>query len=195
MLIRFATTSPDFRRSSSVFAKLCWRLPARAGSQRIGGDPQRAILRARYTFWTNWLISARTLVSIGENRVSITEITTHYRKVGTMLLLEFWGLGGPEERLPNPDRNTGRGNISMGSPKDMKADFIKDSQDHLTELGVAELRIIAKYSILFVVRGMILAHTFPVGIAVRELTINQDIRALTPHSGLVPTVFATSTST
>jgi hypothetical protein len=75
-------------------------------------------------------------------------------------VLGAWASGGtPSKSKPE---YWSKGTYPWVSPKDMKADFLTDSQDHLTRLGAAELKIVAKDSILFVVRGMILAHTFPV---------------------------------
>lgn len=74
------------------------------------------------------------------------------------------------------------GNIPWVSPKDMKVDFIADAQDHVSQIALEEtsLTLIPKDSLLIVVRGMILAHSFPVGITQAEVTINQDMKSLTP---------------
>jgi len=97
-------------------------------------------------------------------------------------VLGTWGSGGtPSKSVPS---YWSQGDYPWVSPKDMKTDFLADSQDHLTKLGASQLKVIPKDSILFVVRGMILAHTFPVAMAMRELTINQDIRAVSPHAGV-----------
>ena len=44
-------------------------------------------------------------------------------------------------------------------------------------------KLIPPQSILFVVRGMILAHTFPVAVNMVEATVNQDMKALIPFVG------------
>lgn len=74
------------------------------------------------------------------------------------------------------------GSIPWVSPKDMKAPLIIDSQDRITEKALQEttLKTVPARSILMVIRGMILAHSFPVAIAGRPLTINQDMKALIP---------------
>jgi type I restriction enzyme, S subunit len=80
------------------------------------------------------------------------------------------------------------GAIPWVSPKDMKVDAIFDSQDHITELAVAQsaARLIPTGSLLMVVRGMILAHSFPIARTEVPLTINQDMKALVPfHSELI----------
>lgn len=65
----------------------------------------------------------------------------------------------------------------------MKVDYISTAELNISELAVANssVRIIPNNSILFVVRGMILAHTFPVAINLREVTINQDMKSISSH--------------
>ncbi len=74
------------------------------------------------------------------------------------------------------------GNIPWVSPKDMKRPVIHDSEDHVSPKALEEtsLKAIPPNSLLMVVRGMILAHSFPVAITAREVTINQDMKALVP---------------
>jgi type I restriction enzyme S subunit len=78
------------------------------------------------------------------------------------------------------------GNIPWVSPKDMKVAIITDAQDHVSESALqGSLSLIPSGSLLMVVRGMILAHSFPVAQTAVPVTINQDMKALTP---LVPEV-------
>ena len=73
------------------------------------------------------------------------------------------------------------GNIPWVSPKDMKVSEIGDAQDHVSPAAVAgSLSLIPTGSLLMVVRGMILAHSFPVAVTRVPVTINQDMKALTP---------------
>lgn len=76
------------------------------------------------------------------------------------------------------------GDLPWVSPKDMKVDVIYDAQDHVSRLATIETRLplVPKSSLLIVVRGMILAHSFPVAITAREVTINQDMKSLTPFN-------------
>lgn len=62
----------------------------------------------------------------------------------------------------------------------MKLPLIHDSQVRITEqaLKKTSLKVVPENSLLMVVRGMILAHSFPVAITGREVTINQDMKAL-----------------
>jgi type I restriction enzyme S subunit len=81
------------------------------------------------------------------------------------------------------------GRIPWVSPKDMKIDWLEDSQDHVsaTALDETSLKLVSKGAVLMVVRGMILAHSFPVASNLTDVTINQDMKALVPfRDGLVP---------
>lgn len=65
----------------------------------------------------------------------------------------------------------------------MKVDRIEDSQDHVSSKALNETRLprVAKNSLLVVVRGMILVHSFPVAVTAREVTLNQDMKSFTPY--------------
>jgi type I restriction enzyme S subunit len=78
-----------------------------------------------------------------------------------------------------------QGSLPWVSPKDMKRPFISDSQDHLLPAAASALGIIPSESVLVVVRGMILAHSVPVALTGREVTINQDMKALLPTDNRV----------
>lgn len=75
-----------------------------------------------------------------------------------------------------------KGPIPWVSPKDMKVDEIGDAQDHISSSAVEQsaTRLIPKRSLLMVVRGMILAHSFPTAINTVPVTINQDMKAIVP---------------
>lgn len=72
------------------------------------------------------------------------------------------------------------GRIPWISPKDMKIDYIAEGQMSITEAAIAgsAANLIETGSILFVVRGMILAHSFPVAVSRASVAINQDMKAL-----------------
>jgi type I restriction enzyme, S subunit len=81
------------------------------------------------------------------------------------------------------------GDIPWVSPKDMKSNYITDAEDKITAVAVSEsaARIVGSNSVLAVVRSGILAHTFPVATLAREVSFNQDIKAITPkNSSLLP---------
>lgn len=70
----------------------------------------------------------------------------------------------------------------------MKVERIRDSEDHITEEAVrrSATKLIPSGSVLFVTRSGILAHTFPVAVTTVEVTVNQDLKAVTPHPGVSP---------
>ena len=74
----------------------------------------------------------------------------------------------------NPDFWSG---TPLVSPKDMKAARLGDAIDHVSNAAVGNgTRLVPSDTLLMVVRGMILAHTFPVALTTSEVTFNQDIR-------------------
>lgn len=76
------------------------------------------------------------------------------------------------------------GQIPWVSPKDMKRFVLHDSTDHISQaaLDSTSLKLNPVDSVLVVVRGMILAHTFPVAMNAVPVTINQDMKALRPNA-------------
>lgn len=78
------------------------------------------------------------------------------------------------------------GDFPWVSPKDMKVTRIDDAIDHISEKVFEEtsLKRIASNHLLIVVRGMILAHSFPVAINAVDIAINQDMKAIKPVKGL-----------
>ena len=100
--------------------------------------------------------------------------------------LGAWAGGNTPSKV-NPEYWT-NGTVPWVSPKDMKVDEIASSQDHVTESALAEGRVslVPEGSVLFVTRSGILAHTFPVAVTKLPVTINQDLKALTPKPGVSP---------
>ncbi len=74
------------------------------------------------------------------------------------------------------------------SPKDMKREELSDSIDHVTDAAVGDcgLTVVAPGATLVVVRGMILAHSFPVARNLVPVTINQDMKAIRPECDVLP---------
>jgi type I restriction enzyme S subunit len=74
------------------------------------------------------------------------------------------------------------------SPKDMKRPELSDSIDHISDDAVSEcgLTVVMPGATLVVVRGMILAHSFPVARNLVPVTINQDMKAIRPESEVLP---------
>ncbi len=80
------------------------------------------------------------------------------------------------------------GTIPWVSPKDMKVDEINSSEDRVSEAALKEGRVslVSEGSVLVVTRSGILAHTLPVAVTKTPVTINQDLKALTPKPGVSP---------
>jgi type I restriction enzyme S subunit len=78
------------------------------------------------------------------------------------------------------------GAIPWASSKDLKADDRYDTQDHITQKALDDrvADLVPPGSILTVVRGMILLHTFPVVVARVPMAINQDLKAILPTAGV-----------
>jgi type I restriction enzyme S subunit len=80
------------------------------------------------------------------------------------------------------------GSIPWVSPKDMKREELIDSIDHVTDAAVEDcgLAVVVPGATLVVVRGMILAHSFPVARNLVPVTINQDMKAIRPETHVLP---------
>ncbi|MEW6595763.1 MAG: restriction endonuclease subunit S [Thermodesulfobacteriota bacterium] len=91
--------------------------------------------------------------------------------------------GGMTPEKGNPEYWNGE--IPWVSPKDMKKEIIADSEDHITSTALNDtgIGLVPPQNVLIVVRGMILAHTFPVAMTAGQVTINQDMKALVPIIG------------
>lgn len=106
------------------------------------------------------------------------DLPEHWLQVPLDALGEWRGGGTPSKSRSD----FWKGDIPWVSPKDMKVLNIADAQDHISDAAVAgsSVRIIPEGSVLMVVRGMILARSFPVAVTMKEVTINQDMKALLP---------------
>jgi type I restriction enzyme S subunit len=69
----------------------------------------------------------------------------------------------------------------------MKAERISDSEDHITKEAVSHstASLINADSVLIVTRSGILRHTLPVAVNSVPVTVNQDLKALTPRNGIM----------
>lgn len=78
------------------------------------------------------------------------------------------------------------GTVPWVSPKDMKRDIIGLTEDMITPDAVqgSSAKYVPAASVLMVMRSGILRHSFPVAVTDRIVTLNQDLRALTPHDGI-----------
>ena len=79
------------------------------------------------------------------------------------------------------------GDLPWVSPKDMKTRELHDAEDHISREGAeAGSRVVPAGTIFVVVRGMILAHSFPLAVSRVATAFNQDIRALVCRDGFLP---------
>jgi len=80
------------------------------------------------------------------------------------------------------------GTIPWVSPKDMKRQFISDAEDYITEAAIAgsATQRVPANSILMVTRSGILQHSLPVAINTVPVTVNQDLKTLSPYEGILP---------
>lgn len=100
--------------------------------------------------------------------------------------LGTWSGGGTPSKA-RPDFWTD-GTIPWVSPKDMKRPLIDSSEDTITASAVAgsSAKVVSAGSVLCVMRSGILRHTFPVAVNTVDVTLNQDMRALTPRLDVEP---------
>lgn len=127
--------------------------------------------------WTEAYRQSETALSLTRNQIlqelSQTEECVSLKDVGR------WVSGGTPSRSQSDFWN---GDFPWVSPKDMKWDVIIDSEEKLTDTALnGRVTILPSKSILIVVRGMILAHTFPVAVTGREVTFNQDMKGIIPN--------------
>lgn len=99
-------------------------------------------------------------------------------------ILGAWSGGGTPSKANRAFWTNGK--IPWVSPKDMKSDRICSAEDSITGDAVANssAKMIPAGSVLMVTRSGILAHTFPVAVTDCEVTVNQDLKTLTPKPGV-----------
>jgi type I restriction enzyme, S subunit len=95
----------------------------------------------------------------------------------------LWSSGGTPSKV-NPQ--LWGGDVPWICPKDMKTFDLVDSIEKLTELGARHgNKIMPAGTIFIVIRGMILAHTFPVGYATSPMSFNQDVKAVVVSPNII----------
>ena len=86
-------------------------------------------------------------------------------------------VGGHTPSLADPS-NWENGTVLWVTSKDMKQKYIEDTGCKLSAKGASELHLLPPGSLIMVTRSGILRRAFPVALAAKPLTINQDQRAL-----------------
>lgn len=78
------------------------------------------------------------------------------------------------------------GTIPWVSAKDMKSSRISDTEDHISEVGLANgSRLAPAGATLVLARGMTLLNDVPICLATRDVAFNQDVKALVAKDGVV----------
>lgn len=105
------------------------------------------------------------------------EVPAHWRVIPLKYVVQFTSGGTPAKDVPE----YWDGDIPWASAKDLKSETLSRTQKAITESAIDDGRaaLIESGSVVVVVRGMILARTFPVSLTLRPLAINQDLKALT----------------
>jgi type I restriction enzyme S subunit len=101
------------------------------------------------------------------------------RDVGT-----WYGGGTPSKAVPEYWEN---GSLPWLSPKDMVGGMIVATDDHISEraLEKSTVKLVPAGSVVFVVRSNILRRRLPVALVPIQVTLNQDMRAVVPHQGIL----------
>lgn len=78
------------------------------------------------------------------------------------------------------------GTVPWLSPKDMGSDVLTGTQDRITEAAVrnSAVRLVPAGSVAVVMRSGILERTLPVAVVPFATTLNQDMKALSPRTGV-----------
>ena len=78
------------------------------------------------------------------------------------------------------------GSIPWVSAKDMKRFRLDDTEDHVTEDGLANgTKLVPSGTVLVLARGMTLLNDLPICVVNRPMTFNQDVKALRPKPGVL----------
>lgn len=109
-------------------------------------------------------------------------IPQHWEVKRIKFLASFYGGGTPSK----DNLDYWKGDIPWVSPKDMKAEVVNDSEEHITKEALAgsATQLVQAGAVLVVVRSGILKHSIPVAVNVRAVTLNQDMKAMVPRSVL-----------
>jgi type I restriction enzyme, S subunit len=124
------------------------------------------------------------------------DVPQHWELKPLKFLATFRSGGTPSKTVPA----YWHGDVPWASSKDLKTETLADTIDHITQhaLDSDAATLVPAGSVLVVVRGMILLHTFPVVQTLVPMAINQDLKALTPaeciHVSYLPWLLRGSTN-
>jgi type I restriction enzyme S subunit len=87
-----------------------------------------------------------------------------------------WSSGGTPSRAV---ASYWKGDVPLLTPKDMKSFELNDTIEHVSAAAAnSGSRLMPAETVFIVVRGMILAHSFPVVLAACPMAFNQDVKAI-----------------
>jgi type I restriction enzyme, S subunit len=101
----------------------------------------------------------------------------------------WYGGGTPSKSKSEYWQN---GTIPWLSPKDMGKPIIESTEDYITAAAVSgsATKLIPANSVTIVVRSSILDKTLPVALVPMPVTLNQDMKAVVTHKGILPSYIA-----
>lgn len=113
------------------------------------------------------------------------KLPTGWARTALGELGQWFGGGTPSKRNPEFWES---GTIPWLSPKDMGASLLVDTRDRITEAAVAgsATSLVPANSVALVVRSGILERKVPISLVPFETTLNQDMKAVVPHTGVDP---------
>ena len=116
------------------------------------------------------------------NLLSVSTIPRHWQSFKLKYVARTLGGLTPSKRMAA----YWNGMMPWVTPKDMKTRVIRDSRNHISDRALRNtgISVVPAPAVLFVVRGMILARTFPVAETRVPVTVNQDMKALVPKEGI-----------
>jgi type I restriction enzyme, S subunit len=114
----------------------------------------------------------------------LRKIPRHWGVVPLAWLARSAGGGTPSKEVSD----YWNGAIPWVSPKDMKGESVDDTEDHLSDAGVAASAafVVPPGNVLIVMRSGILKHTLPAAMNRVDCTLNQDMRALDVRPRMAP---------
>jgi type I restriction enzyme S subunit len=96
-------------------------------------------------------------------------------------LVNFQSGGTPSKANPT----FWNGSVPWVSAKDMKQFFLDDAEDHISAAAVDEgAKVVPPGTLLMLVRGMTLLKDVPICVVRRQMSFNQDVKALRPVDGI-----------
>ena len=112
---------------------------------------------------------------------SKTSIPGEWCKITLGQVTDFLSGGTPSKDVPQ----YWDGTIPWVSAKDMKRFRLDDTEDHVTEDGVANgTKLVPSDTALLLARGMTLLNDVPICVVKKPMTFNQDVKALRPKPGV-----------